>query len=466
MRTWQQNKSIIFQVAFGVCTAALLSACGFKHQVNPQLSLAATGKVMPAAEVAARYQVDQNWWRIYGDDKLNALIEQALKNNIDLKQTALNVNKALYQANILGADLVPTFNGSIGASTSQNLKTGNNSSSFSSQLGLSYELDLWRKISAQTDAKVWEYQASAQDLAAARLALINNVANIYFNIAYLNEALELTHKNVQQYREINRITSAKYQYGKVSSSEPTQAGQNLLSAQNTLLSLESNRVKAEETLRNLLNLQPGENLAAAPADYRFGHHAAVNLEVPISVLAARSDLLAAEYRLQSALRSVDAQQRSWYPSISLGASLSTASSRAKTLFNVPFLGGSASINLPFLDWQTLTWENKTAEANFESAKLAFEQALTTALNEVQTYYQQYLLAGQTLANQQQKYALDQKNSHYYAVRYQYGKNELKDWLDALNSEHNSAQNLLNQRYEVLKYENMIYKAMAGRYAPK
>jgi outer membrane protein TolC len=85
---------------------------------------------------------------------------------------------------------------------------------------------------------------------------------------------------------------------------------------------------------------------------------------------------------------------------------------------------------------------------------------------VNTNYLQYQNAENTLENLQKRYALDQKNSRYYQVRYQYGKNELKDWLTALNSEYSSAQSLLNQRYEVLKYENMVYKAMAGRYTPK
>ena len=108
-----------------------------------------------------------------------------------MKQAAISVNKALYQANILGADLVPSFSGSLSASTSKNLKTGSHGNTFSSQLGLSYELDLWRKLSATADAQVWEYQATQQDMANTRLTLINNVADAYFNIAYLNEAIEL-----------------------------------------------------------------------------------------------------------------------------------------------------------------------------------------------------------------------------------------------------------------------------------
>ena len=53
------------------------------------------------------------------------------------------------------------------------------------------------------------------------------------------------------------------------------------------------------------------------------------------------------------------------------------------------LGGSATINLPFLNWQTMKWKDKTVQAEMDSAKLNFEKALTTALNEVNTNYLAY-----------------------------------------------------------------------------
>ena len=178
-----------FQTALSLSLALALSACAV-HSTDQNLTLESTGQVMSAAETAERYDVNGNWWEIYQSPQLNALMAQALENNIDLKQAAISVNKALYQANILGADLVPSFSGSLSASTSKNLKTGSHGNTFSSQLGLSYELDLWRKLSATADAQVWEYQATRQDMANTRLTLINNVADAYFNIAYLNEAIE------------------------------------------------------------------------------------------------------------------------------------------------------------------------------------------------------------------------------------------------------------------------------------
>lgn len=443
--------------------ALSLTACATAPTVQSPLTIASSGSVISAEETAQRYQVNSEWWTAYRDARLSALVEQALANNVDLKQTAINVNKALYQANILGANLVPSFNGSLGANSNKNLSSGARSNNFSSQLGLSYEVDLWRKLSSQADAKTWEYQATQQDLAAAKLSLINNVVNTYFNIAYLNEAIALNERSMKQYREIHRIVGSKYRHGKVSPNEPLSSEQALLSAQNNLQSLQNSREQLMQTLRNLLNVKPDDALSSNPLTFRLSPAAKVDLNVPISVLANRPDLLAAEYRLQSAVHSVEAQKRNWYPTITLGASLSSSSSKARTMFDVPMLGGSVSINLPFLHWQTLKWEDKVAEANFESAKLSFEQALTTALNEVNNHYQQYRHAEQTLANQQQRYAIAQKNSRYYQVRYQHGKNELKEWLEALNSEYNQAQSVLSNRYDVLKYENAVYQAMAGRY---
>ena len=70
---------------------------------------------------------------------------------------------------------------------------------------------------------------------------------------------------------------------------------------------------AKTDLRNLLNLRPSENMAADPAQFRLLPVKGVNLDVPITVLANRPDLRAAEYRLQASQQSVNAQKRSWYP---------------------------------------------------------------------------------------------------------------------------------------------------------
>ena len=95
-------------------------------------------------EISNNYKIDKEWWKEYNNSELNNIMNIALKNNSDLKKAAINVNKALYQANLLGADLVPSFSSSLGSSASKNIKTGGSSAiKHSVSISLNYEIDMF-----------------------------------------------------------------------------------------------------------------------------------------------------------------------------------------------------------------------------------------------------------------------------------------------------------------------------------
>ena len=150
----------------------------------------------------------------------------------------------------------------------------------------------------------------------------------------------------------------------------------------------------------------------------------------------------------------------------MGSTLNLSSDTAGRFFNVPLLTGLASLSLPFLDWNTLRWNVKISEADFESARLSLVQSLTTALNEVDTACASYVLARQTLEQTQQVHERDRRIAAYYGTRHAQGRESLKDYLEALATADNSALSVLSARYTLLTWENGIYKAMGGRYEPK
>lgn len=446
-----------------IVVSSLLMGCTTNKTPDQQLQ----ERLQLTQEITDRYQIDTNWWTIYNDNELNKLVELALKNNIDFAQSAISVNKALYQANLLSEDLVPSFSAGATGSASKNIKQGGDSSrSVGGKLGLSYEVDLWRKIADTASAQEWEYKATVQDLETARLSLINSVVDAYYNLVYLNEAITVTEQSLKNYQEISELTDFKFQYGKVSALDPAQATQSVLASKNNLISLKNQRKTAEQTLRNLLNLKPNDQLDIHYPNLLDFTLPTVNLNVPLSVLANRPDLKASEYRLEEALLNKSATNKSWYPTITLGAAINSSSDKINTAFNVPFAAGNVAIDLPFLQWNKIRWNIKTSEASYESARLTFEQSLTTALNEVDTYYYAYARTKDTLDNTEEKYQYDQKISVYYADRYQQGIGEISDWLNALNTETSSKISLINNRYQLIQYENMLYKAMAGRYVKK
>ncbi|MFE8730212.1 TolC family protein, partial [Aeromonas hydrophila] len=93
-------------------------------------------------------------------------------------------------------NLTPSVNGSLGASSNKDLKSGKSTSSMGPSLGLSYEVDLWGKLASARDQASWEAAASEQDLASTRLMLIGNSLEQYWQLGYLASAITLSEQQL------------------------------------------------------------------------------------------------------------------------------------------------------------------------------------------------------------------------------------------------------------------------------
>ncbi len=419
--------------------------------------------LLSGEEIARRYSLDADWWKLYNDPDLNGLIQRALVRNADLARSAIAVNRALYRARLIGADLLPIFSGGGSASADKNLKSGSSDRSFQSQVGVSYELDLWRKLRNAASAQEWEYLATQEDLQAGRLALINSVVDIYFDLRYLNEAIKLTRSNVARYVRLLELTRFKYEAGKVALLEPLQAEQALLAARNSLFDLETRHKDSEQALRDLLDFRPDDMLSVRDTGLMTVTGVGVDLDVPIAALAARPDIRAAENRLQGSFKTLQADRAGWYPNISIGSTLRTSSNTTERFFDVPFLAGTVEISFPFLDWNAVRWQIRISEADFETARIDFTSTVTAALNEVDAAYYAWGKSLQTLDNMVEKHKKDLAIRDYYQTRYEFGAAELKDYLDAQNTADVSMLSALEARYHSIRAENLVFKAMGGRY---
>ncbi|MCK3657160.1 hypothetical protein A4G18_00110 [Pasteurellaceae bacterium Pebbles2] len=418
-------------------------------------------------QITQQYNIKENWWALYNDAQLNRVVEQALLNNKDLAKAAISVNSALYQANLLGADLVPNFSGSAQSSASRPINPGSNSTiSHGASLSVSYTLDLWRRLADMANAAEWNVKATEQDLAAARLSLVNSVVVSYYQMAYLNDAIAATNDTISYYSQINKIMQNRLAQGVADRASTDQAQQAVLVARNNLITYQTQRKIAEQTLRNLLNLKPNQ-----PLNISFPHilnvkTVPVNLNVPVSTIANRPDVKGNLYRLSSAFKDAKATQKSWFPTISLGGSLSSSGNKVGNAFDNPLAAGTLGISLPFLDWNHVKWNVKISEAAYESARLTYEQGITTALNEIDTNYFAYTQSQQNYTNLKKKYDYDQRITKYYQNRYNAGVSELREWLNAANTEKASQVAILNAKYAVIQNENAIYSAMGGYYSTK
>jgi len=410
----------------------------------------------------ANFTLERDWWKGYNQPQLNELIELALKNNIDLAKSAIAVNKALAQAGVLQADLVPSFNANLGAETGKNIKTGGSwNESYKSGVSISYEIDLWRKLANSADAAMWEANATKYDLEAARLALVNSVAEKYFEILYQKESVNLYKILLQNYKQLETVARAKFELGKEEELNLKQIKSSILSAQNRILNAQKSIDAAERTLQNLLNERPGFELNS-DGDLSKVSPQGVNLNVPLYVIGARPDLQAAIARIKEALLNVHSSEKSFYPSVTLGAGLSGGGNSASDAFNLKFLNGNVAINLPFLNYSKLKSRLKISELTFETMKLNYAQTLTTALNEIDASYKNLQKDEAVLRNINENLRNLSSISDIYKLKYELGKTELKNYLEAQNSLLEGRVGVLAQKYKILQDEMNVYKAMAGR----
>ena len=457
------------KLTFAVALGLAVSACS---NMSSDSSLNQAQETYQNYEnISKQFSIDEQWWRGYNDPQLNALVDQAIKNNLDLAKSAISVNRALYNANLVGANLVPTFSGSGSSSASKGIGSSNNTNavgtstvSNTASFKLSYTVDLWRRLADTASAAEWEHKATQEDLKAARLSLINSVVATYYQIAYYKDAIAVTNRTIKNYEQISSILNNKLKVGAIDPLAVEQAQQATLSARNSVVGLETSLKTAEQTMRNLLNLQPNQPLPSRYPNILNVKLQGVDTNVPVSAIANRPDVVARLSRLQSAFKTLTATEKSWFPTLTLGGAISGSARSASNIGNNPIANGMFSFDLPFLDWNRVKNNVKISEADYTTARINYEQTITAALNEIDSYYYTYNQARSSLGLLEQTYEKNRKISTYYQNRYNQGVAEFRDWISAMNTELSSQISVLNQKYMILTNENLVYQAMAGKYS--
>lgn len=411
------------------------------------------------------YNINTSWWTEFNDQQLNRLVAIAIGNNAELIISGINIKKILYQANLLRSNLLPNLSasGSLGIKKNEN-QDNEESRTYTSEGAINYEIDIWRKISDSSIAGKFEYYATVEDYHAVRLTIINSVIDSYFYISYLKSAINVINKKIEYYDKLVKKTQIKLNLGKISSFDLQKSMQSLFSAKQTFFTLQQEMEDVQKNLRNFLNIKPDELNWIDFPDVLSCKTIEVNLNAPLSVLANRPDVKAAEFRLKKAFYDSCAAEKELYPSITVDFGITSSSQNIHNSLNFPIYMANIKINLPFLNWNKIKWNIKISESDYNITRIMFESTIQTALNEVTTAFINYKNALECYKNSLDQHNVDVKIENYYKLRYENGSNDITDWLSAAATSTDTDLNILRNYYEVIKYEVMIFKAMAGKYS--
>lgn len=400
------------------------------------------------------------WPEGFGDPVLSRLVKLALERNNDLAAAAFRVRQARLEAGIAFDDLLPQPSAEITRNNRKVFDEHDWQNSYSTSLGISYEADLWGRLSRSHDAAAWEAVATDEDRLSTALSIVSTTMQLYWEIAYQNVRLELSRSNIKSSEENLQLILAQRQFGAVSDLDVSQSRQDLASLKADYYSIEQSRQEAISSLAVLFDMPP-EKIMADPKNLINLNLPEIPAGLPAEFLSHRPDLRASEYRLRKLLADTDAAEASFYPTLSLTGSLGTSSSELSNLFDNPFAVVASSITFPFLNWYRLDLQLKESKAAYDEAVVSFRQTLYEAMKEVEDA----LSNRKNLVHQSEHLgeSLEAARTveHIYEVRYKSGAGTLKDWLDAQDTRRSAEQSVAENRYNILLNYVTLYQSLGG-----
>ncbi|ENV13690.1 hypothetical protein F965_00788 [Acinetobacter schindleri NIPH 900] len=407
------------------------------------------------------------WWTLFKDPQLNTLVEDVLSRNSNLAVAGINLQQARIQARQTQSQQGVRI-GDARVSTGRQFSLdgdGDRSTGISlGYPGLSYELDLFGKLANQTEAARWEARATEQDLQATAQSLIGTTAQLYWQLAYLNERYSVVQQNLTTAQKTYDLVRVQYRAGAVSGLDLTQAEQAIQSQQATLSQIEQQRVEIRTTLAVLMNMPVQQLSIQEPQRLPNIALPAIAAGLPASLLSRRPDLNAAELRLRKALANKDANKASYYPSISLTGSLSTGIGTSTSLSDAlknPVATLGAGLTLPFLQWNDMKRDLQVNELEYEKAILQYRQTIYEAFADVENALSNRTELTKQVELQRRNVELAEKTERLTEVRYRNGAVALKNLLDAQETTRNARLNLVQTRQNQYNAYVTLLQALGG-----
>lgn len=328
---------------------------------------------------------------VFTDPRLQALAEQALTNNRDLRVAYANVAAARAQARVTRAGQFPEIGISGGAGYSDGGGNGSGTGNgggggdFSLRGGITaFELDLFGKLANVTEADRNRALATEAASRTVRLALIANLAEAWATYGADRDLLKIAEDTAANARESVRLTRARLDGGVAPRTDLRQAEQILATAEDSIAQQRTALAQDE----NLIRLLVGGDVDRTLLPVGLGEVTPAIVSVPAGmnsqILLRRPDVIEAEYGLRAANADIGVARAQLFPSISLTGLLGFASNALSSLFDSGSFSWSAGgdVTAPIFDAGGRRAGVAVSEAQRDAALAGYEGAIQTAFREV------------------------------------------------------------------------------------
>ncbi len=414
--------------------------------------------------------INSAWWEQFEDPVLNELIKTALAENKDVRIAASRVEEFLGRYGVTRSQLFPQVATQFGAG-SQRISTvtqpavastqSNTFDSYSLDLGMSWEIDLWGKLRRATEAARAELLATEQARQTVILSLTSGVATSYVTLIDLDRQLAIAKSTADSRGEFFRIIKLRFEGGVVSEVELNQARSDYEFALSTVPVIEKQIAQQENALSVLLGRNPGPIARDRTLDKLVLPQ--VPADLPSSLLERRPDIRQSEQLMVAANARIGVAKAQFFPTISLTAILGTASSALGNLFKGASQTWSygGTVTQPIFTGGNLISQLRVAESQQKTALLQYQRSIQTAFQEVNDSLIDQTKTREQLAAQARQVDSLRNYARLARLRYDNGFTSYLEVTDAETKLFNAELQYAQSQGQLFFALINVYKSMGG-----
>ncbi|MCX5569017.1 efflux transporter outer membrane subunit [Kaistia sp. K-TC2] len=402
------------------------------------------------------------WWQHLGDPMLDDLVNEAVAGNLDVATAKASIREARASYRQTVGTLLPSANGSGAATRSKS--NGDVSSQFQAGLDASWELDLFGGNKRAVEAARYGMDAAEEELRAALLTMIGDVASNYVTARGYQARIALARRTAASQRETAAITRNKFEAGGATAADVATAEGQASSTEAGIPSLEAAYAETVHRLSVLTGRAPGalvermKKPKPVPAP-----RLPIPAGIPADILTARPDVRLAEAQYASATAKIGQAEAARYPSASLTGNIATNGAKLGDL------GKSSSISwafgptltVPIFNGGQLKAAVEVTQAQRDQSFIAYQAAVLTALEDVENAIvalsQERIRSGK-LASAARSYG---EANTVARTLFQAGSSSFLDVLTAERSLYSASDALIESRVAIATDYIALNKALGG-----
>ncbi|ABR74505.1 hypothetical protein CBG46_10465 [Actinobacillus succinogenes] len=454
-----------------IAVAVTLTACSntevdLHSQIDLPANFEQTGNGTGTADVS-------RWWRQWHDPQLTRLIEQGLRNNLDIAMARSRLNEAQANTAYTEADKGPQVSGSgrIGGSRSRLINsplTGENDTSSGNNqyagITASWELDFFGKKRSDADAAKAAETAVQNQIYATRMLIAGQIAENYFNIFALQQQNAVLNQSVKVLSRLRNYVQGRFNAGQANANDVLQVENRLTAVQAQQATLNSQIAANERAIAVLTGQTPqgfrinknGNPLVTLPSPPAG--------MLPGDLLNRRPDLRVDRAQIQAAAAKLASAKADLYPRFDIQFMGGTG--RIEINSDISELKGwtgllSGGLSVPIFTNGRIQANIDAADARLKTALLQYDKTLIQALADVDNAYQAQYALNRQAELQQSAVKKAQVSAANAEKLFKYGDknldNALTERLNALDYQNQLIQVRLNRAKNLVN----LYKALGG-----